>query len=78
VQAAVLPHVVDAENVRVRDDARERHFATEAFQGVRAIFASGGDHFDGHGARQLAIVGAIDLPHAPSREERVDSVARTE
>jgi hypothetical protein len=71
-------HIVNAENVLVRDPAGENKFLLEAFQRVALADGAFADHFDGNRAIEIFVVGLIHAAHAALAQKAFDAIARPE
>ena len=78
LEVARLAQVVDAEDVLVGHPARQEDLTLEALQHIRLRSHLGPDHFECHGAVQLAVACLVDCSHPALAEERQDLVAGSE
>ena len=77
-QAADIAHIVNAQDIFVRDLAGENQFLLEALQRVGLSDGAFTHHLDGDRAVQFLVVSFVHAAHSALAEQRVNSVARTE
>ena len=69
---------MNAENILVRDFARQQELLLEALQGLRVAHHALPDYLDGDHAVERFVVGLVDAAHTAFAEQGFDAVARAE
>src|SRR5439155_5364162 len=73
-QVLLLDEVEDRHDVRVRPFAEDARLAGEAAADLAVSCEVGVETLDGHLAIERLVVAAIDDPHAPFADDRLDTV----